>query len=77
MQPRPSPQAGQVAVQNGRGASSKSRRGRCQRVERRTSLLCKNGQRRAHTFPKLQRELLQDRKQNLTSYVMEVTLEPV
>ena len=29
------------------------------------------------TLPKLQRELLRDREQNLTGYVMEVTLEPV
>jgi hypothetical protein len=28
------------------------------------------------TLPKLQRELLRDREQNLTGYVMEVTLEP-
>jgi bifunctional DNA-binding transcriptional regulator/antitoxin component of YhaV-PrlF toxin-antitoxin module len=28
------------------------------------------------TLPKLQRELLRGRKQNLTRYVMEVTLEP-
>jgi hypothetical protein len=28
------------------------------------------------TLPKLQRELLRGRKQNLTDYVMEVTLEP-
>ena len=29
------------------------------------------------TLPKLQRELLRDREQDLTGYVMEVTLEPV
>jgi len=28
------------------------------------------------TVPKLQRELLRDREQELTGYVMEVTLEP-
>jgi len=48
----------------------------CQRVERRIKLLRKKGQRRTHNLPKLNANCCRGRKQNLTRYVMEVTLEP-
>jgi len=56
------PKRGQVAVQNGHKTSSKSRRARCQCVERQTNLLRKNGQRPIHNLPKHQRELLPGQK---------------